>query len=437
MQVTVEDVSGLERRMRVRIPEDRVKGEVVRRLNSLATTVRIPGFRPGKAPLKVLERRYGEQVRSEVVGEMVQSSFYEAVSQQQLRPAGAPTIDPLDAKPGNGIDYTAIFDVYPELQTPPIESLKISRPVAEVSDQDVDKMLGVLRRQRRTWKAVERAATSEDRLVIDFQGSIDGTPPENAKGEQVPVELDGSRMIEGFEEGLIGMQAGDERTLELTFPKHHRDEKLAGKPVTFVVKAHRVEEPLLPPLDDTLADSFGIKEGGLEALRDEVRNNMARELDEALGAVTKRRVMEALLQGQEITLPDSLVKEEIERAMRQRKMELSHSGVDPESAGLEPTMFEEQARTRVALGLLLAEIIRSKEIKPDPERVRARIESIASTYEDPNEVINWYYGDRSRLSEIETTVLEDQVVEWILERAQISDEASSFDEVLNPGQTSS
>lgn len=437
MQVTVEDTSGLERRMRVRIPEERVKGEVVRRLNSLAARVRVPGFRPGKAPLKVLEKRYGEQVRSEVVGEMVQSSFYEAVSQQQLRPAGAPTIDPLEANPGNGIDYTAIFDVYPEMQTPPIESLKITRPVAEVSDSDVDKMLEVLRRQRRTWQAVDRAATPADRVVIDFQGSIDGKPMENAKGEEVPVELDGSRMIEGFEEGLVGMQSGAEKTLELNFPKEHPDEKLAARAVSFAVKVHRVEEPLLPSLDDSLAESFGVKEGGLAALRDEVRNNMKRELDEALRAITKRRVMEALLQGQEITLPDSLVQEEVERAMRQRKAELSHSGVDPESAGLRPSLFEEQARTRVALGLLLAEIIRSKEIKPDPERVRARIESIASTYEDPNEVISWYYGDRSRLSDVETTVLEDQVVEWILERAQISDEASSFDEVLNPGQTSS
>lgn len=437
MQVTVEDTSALERRMRVRIPEERVKGEVVRRLNSLASRVRVPGFRPGKAPLKVLEKRYGEQVRSEVVGEMVQSSFYEAISQQQLRPAGAPTIDPLEAEPGNGIDYTAIFDVYPDMQTPPIESLKILRPVAEVGEEDVDKMLEVLRHQRRTWQAVERTATPADRVVIDFQGSVDGAPLDKAKGEEVPVELEGSRMIEGFEEGLIGTRAGDEKTLELTFPKEHPDEKIAGKPVVFEIKVHRVEEPLLPALDDSLAESFGVKEGGLATLRDEVRNNMTRELDEALRAMTKRRVMEALLQGQEITLPDSLVKEEIERAMRQRKAELSHSGIDPESAGLEPAMFEEQARTRVALGLLLAEIIRSKDIKPDPERVRARIESIASTYQDPNEVINWYYGDRSRLSDIETTVLEDQVVDWILERAQISDEASSFDEVLNPGQTSS
>lgn len=437
MQVTVEDTSGLERRMRVRIPEERVKGEVVRRLNSLAARVRVPGFRPGKAPLKVLEKRYGEQVRSEVVGEMVQSSFYEAISQQQLRPAGAPTIDPLEAEPGNGIDYTARFDVYPELQTPSIESLKISRPVAEVVDGDVDKMLEILRRQRRTWQTVERAATLADRVVIDFQGSIGGKPLDKAKGEAVPVELDRSRMIEGFEEGLVGMQAGEEKTLELNFPKQHPDEKIAGKPVAFAVKAHRVEEPQLPSLDDSLAESFGIKEGGLAALRQEVRSNMSRELEESLRAITKRRVMEALLQGQEITLPDALVHEEIERAIRQRKAELSHSGIDPETAGLEPAMFEEQARTRVALGLLLAEIIRSNEIKPDPERVRARIESIASTYEDPNEVINWYYGDRSRLSDIETTVLEDQVVEWILERAQVSDEVSSFDEVLNPGQTSS
>ncbi|MDH3315504.1 MAG: trigger factor [Gammaproteobacteria bacterium] len=437
MQVTLEDTSTLERRMRVQIPEDRVKGEIVRRLNSLAARVRVPGFRPGKAPLKVLEKRFGEQVRSEVVGEMVQSSFYEAISQQKLRPAGAPTIDPLQAEPGNGIDYTAVFDVYPDLQTPPVESLKIARPVAEVTDGDVNKMLEILRRQRRTWQPAERAATSADRVVIDFQGSIDGAPLDKASGKEVPVELDGSRMIQGFEEGLVGLQAGEEKTLELTFPKEYPDEAVAGKPVTFAVKVHRVEEPLLPSLDDNLAESFGVKEGGLVKLREEVTNNMTRELDDALRAMTKRRVMEALLQGQEITLPDSLVAEEVGRAIRQRKMELSHSGVDPETAGLEPAIFEEPARTRVALGLLLAEIIRSNEIKPDPDRVRGRIESIASTYEDPSEVINWYYGDRSRLADIETSVLEEQVVEWILERAQVSEEASSFDELLNPGQTSS
>jgi trigger factor len=244
-------------------------------------------------------------------------------------------------------------------------------------------------------------------------------------------------MIDGFEDALVGLQAGEERTLELTFPDNYSAENLAGKPVSFSIKAHRVEAPVLPPVDDALAVTFGIKEGGIEALRTEVKNNLRRELSDALRAMTKRRVMDALLQGREITLPASLVDEEIERAIRQRTLELTHSGIDPESAGLERTLFEEQARTRVALGLLLAEIIKSNNIEPDPERVRARIETLASTYEDPNEVINWYYGDRARLSEIETTVLENQVVEWILERAKVTDQEVSFDEILNPGQTSS
>ncbi len=330
-----------------------------------------------------------------------------------------------------------MFDVYPDLQTPPVESLKLARPVASVSDADVDKMLETLRRQRRTWEAVARAASQADRVVVDFQGSVDGEPLDKASGHEVPVELSAKRMIEGFEDGLVGIQAGEERTLELSFPQNYPAKDVAGKAVSFAVKAHRVEEPVLPPLDDSLAESFGVKEGGLDKLRREVRENMTRELEDGLRAVTKRRVMQALLQDQEITLPDSLVAEEVDRALRQRKMELSHSGIDPETAGLDRAMFEEQARTRVALGLLLAEIIKANDIKPDPERVRSRIETIASTYEDPNEVINWYYGDRSRLSEIETTVLEDQVVEWILERAQVSDEESSFDEILNPGQTSS
>lgn len=437
MQVTVEDAPGLGRRLRVQIPEDRVKGEVTRRLNSMAGNARVPGFRPGKAPLKVLEKRYGEQIRSEVVGEMVQSSFYEAISREKLRPAGTPTIDPLEAEPGQGIDYTAVFDVYPDLKTPSIESIEINRPTAEVTDKDVDNMVETLRRQRREWQPAERAATLADRLVIDFQGLVDGEPLENGSGTEVPVELGGSRTIEGFEDGLVGMQAGEEKTLNLSFPESYPDKALAGKPVEFRIKAHRVEQPVLPAVNEDFAAGFGIREGGVDALRQEIRNNMQRELAEALSATTKRNVMDALLQGQEITLPDALVNEEIQRAIQQRKIELSHSGLDPETAGLEPGMFAEQARTRVALGLLLAEIIKSNNIKPDPERVRRRIESIASTYEEPNEVINWYYGDKNRLSDVETTVLEDQVVEWILERANVREEPSSFDEILNPGQTRS
>lgn len=437
MQVTVEDAAGLERRLRVEIPEDRVRGEVTRRLNSMAGNARVPGFRPGKAPLKVLERRYGEQIRSEVVGEMVQSSFYEAISQQKLRPAGTPTIDPLEAEPGHGINYTAVFDVYPELETPSIESIEISRPTAEVTEKDVDNMVETLRRQRREWREVARAAAPTDRVVIDFQGLIDDEPLENGSGTEVPVELEGGRMIDGFEDGLVGMQAGEEKTLNLSFPKNYSAKQLAGKPVTFRIKVHRVEEPVLPAVDESLAEAFGIKEGGVDALRREIRNNMQRELSEALRAMTKRKVMDALLQGQEITLPDSLVNEEIQRAMRRRKLELSHSGVDPEAAGLEPDMFAEDARTRVTLGLLLAEIIKSNKIEPDPERVRERIESIASTYESPGEVVSWYYGNKDRLVDIETTVLEDQVVDWILERASVRDEPSTFDEILNPGQTRS
>ena len=437
MQVTVEDAPGLERKLKVQIPEDRVRGEVTRRLNSMAGNARVPGFRPGKAPLKVLEKRYGEQIRSEVVGEMVQSSFFEAISKEKLRPAGTPTIDPLEAEPGQGIKYTAVFDVYPELVIPPIDSIEIARPVAEVADKDVQNMVETLRRQRREWREVARAATPADRLVIDFEGYIDGEPMENGRGTEVPMELDAGRMIEGFEDGLVGMQAGEGKTLNLSFPENYPAAELAGKPVEFRIKAHRVEETELPSVDDKFAEGFGIKEGGIEALRQEIRNNMQRELSEALRAITKRNVMNSLLQGQEITLPDALVTEEIQRAVEQRKLELSHSGMDPETAGLEPSMFEEQARTRVSLGLLLAEIIKTNSIKPDPERIRARIESIASTYEDPNEVINWYYGDKNSLSEIETTVLEDQVVDWILERASVRDEPSSFDEILNPGQTRS
>jgi trigger factor len=432
MEVTVESGAGLERRMRVQVPEEQVDSEVQKRLGDLSRQVRVPGFRPGKVPMKVIRQRYGRQVRGEVVGELVQSSFYDALVKEKLRPAGSPRIEPEDTEPGQGVTYLATFDIYPEVALPPLETLTISRPVAEVSDDDVETMIGTLQRQRRTWNEVERAATPSDRVVIDFQGFMDGEALDNAKADDFPMELDGGRMIPGFEDGLVGSTAGDVRTLDLTFPEAYQEPTLAGRPVKFEITVRRVEEPALPEIDDEFATSFGIPEGGAEALRREVRNNMERELAEGLRNTTKQRTMDALLVGQDIELPEALVEEECKRAMERRSLELSHSGIDAEQAGLEPSMFKEEAHTRVCLGLVLAEVIREHDIKPDPQRVRARIETIASTYEQPDEVINWYYGNRERLADIETSVLEEQVVDWVLERASVTEEATNFDALMRP-----
>ena len=432
MQVTVETTQGLERRMRVEIPEERVRGEIDKRLGDLARSIRIPGFRPGKAPVKVVARHYGRRVRDEVVGGILQDSLVDALEQEQLRPAAAPRIGPLET--AAGVSYTATFDVLPDISLPQFESMDIARPVATVSGEDVDRMLETMRTQRRTWTAVERASTSSDRVVVDLEGLVDGAPLDEASATEVPVELDAGRMVDGFEDGLIGVRAGEDRTLELEFPEHY-PEHLAGKPVTFGVKVHRVEEPVLPDIDDAFAQGFGVADGGVDALRREVRANMERELADGLRTVLKQRVMEALLAGNEIELPESMVRNEVARAMQGRREELARSGVDPQHVELDPDRFEAPVRRRIALELLVAEIVKEHRIELDHTRVRARVETIASTYQDPAQVLDWYYSDRTRLSGIESFVFEEQVVEWILDHARIADEPSSFDRILNPGQT--
>ena len=434
MQVTVETTQGLERRMRVEIPEERIRGEVDKRLGNLARNVRIPGFRPGKAPVKVVARHYGRQVRDEVVGGIVQESLIDALGQEQLRPAAAPRIAPLETGAGDGVAYTATFDVLPDVSLPQFDSMEIVRPVATVADEDVDRMLETMRRQRRTWKTVERAATPSDRVVVDLEGIVDGEPLDGAGATELPVQLDANSMVDGFEEGLVGTRAGEDKTLELTFPQSY-PEHLAGKPVTFDVKVHRVEEPEVPEIDDAFAESFGVADGGVETLRGEVRANMERELADGLRAMLKQRVMESLLAGKEFDLPESMVRGEMARVMQRRREELEQSGMDPERMEPDPAAIEEPIRRRISLDLIVAEIIKEHRIELDHARVRARVETIASTYKEPARVVDWYYSDRERLSGIESQVFEDQVVEWILERVQVTDEHSSFDRILNPGQT--
>jgi trigger factor len=435
MQVTVETTQGLERRVKVQVPEDRIQGEVSKRLTNIAQSARLPGFRPGKAPMKVITQRYGKQVREEVVGEIVQSSFHDAIVQESLRPAGTPTIDPLEWENGSGVAYTAVFDVYPEISLPPIESLKIAKPEAEVSDADLERMLERLRSQRRSWEPVERAAIPGDRLVIDFQGTCDGEARDDLKAEGFAVELGAKQLFKQLEDALAGAESGQELALDLHFPSDFQAGELAGKPVHFDVKVISVEEPVLPEIDDAFAATFGVQEGGIEKLKTEVRANMQRELAEGIRTITKQRVMEALLAGRNLELPESLIKREVERSMAQRRLELAHSGVDASKITLDEKDFDTAARRRVSLGLLVAELIKENGIKADPDEIRARIDSIASTYEDPAEVVRWYYSEPKRLSEVESTVLEDTVAAWILDRAQVVPEPSTFDELLNPGQT--
>ena len=316
-----------------------------------------------------------------------------------------------------------------------MESLDVVRPVSNVEDADVETMIDTLRQQRKTWDDVERDAKEQDRLVVDFSGTCDGEPITDGKAEKVPVEIGAGRMVKGFEDGLIGASAGDDLNLNVTFPEDAPDENIAGKPAEFEVHVHSVQEPKLPDLNESFFSSFGIGDGSEEGFRTEVRQNMERELEEAVRATTKRRVMDSLLEAEVLELPAGLVDEEAERISNQRRMDLVYQGIDPEKLSLDRSMFEDDARRRVALGLLLAEIVKSNDMTADPETVRERIETLASTYDESDKVINWYYSNQERLQEIESAVLEDQVVEWILERANVSQEASTFDALLNPGQT--
>jgi trigger factor len=436
MQVSVENTGALERKMRVEVPGDKIAGEVVNRLQSKTRTTRIHGFRPGKVPLKVIQNRYGNKVREEVIGEVVQSTFYEAITQEKLRPAGPPQIDHIDNSEGEDLVYTATFEIYPDITLSPVEELELERPSCEITDEAVDNMIEVLRKQRRDLKSVDRKAEMEDVLVIDFTGTVDGEEFEGGKAENYEIALGANRFLIGFEEGLVGSQSGDDVTLELKFPDDYRNEALKGKPVEFSVHIKEVKETVLPDLDDELFASLGVKEGGLDAFRDEIRRNLGREAELAIRRSMKDSIMKALHEANSVELPQSLVDMEDKQVQQQFHDNLQQQGLGPDTVqSADPSLFRNEAQRRVALQLIFAEIVKQNELKVDPGKVREMIEKMASGYEDPSAVINWYYSDQKNLAEVEALALEDNIVDWVMEHAKVSDKPYTFDELMNKGQT--
>ncbi|HKJ75654.1 MAG TPA: trigger factor [Gammaproteobacteria bacterium] len=433
MQVSVESTGDLGRRMTVEVPEDRIRDEVNNRLKRLAKTTKMDGFRPGKVPLSVVKGRYGDQVRQEVIGEVMQSTFYEAVNQESLRPAGLPNIEPTSIEEGNDLAYTATFEVFPEIELPGMEGLEIEKPTAEVTEADVDKMIDTLKQQHTEYQPVDRPAQENDRVRVDFHGTIDGEEFNGNSGEDVPLTLGGGRLIEGFEDGVIGASAGETRSLDLTFPEDYPYNEVAGKPVHFEVTVKQVEAPEEPEVDDAFAAKFGVTEGGIEAFRKEVRDNMERELSQNLQNQVKQRVLDKVLEVTEIDIPQSLVDQEAQTLANQMKQQM-HVPEGKEGPDLDTSMFQDQAARRVKLGLVLSELVRANGLTADPNKVRERVETIASSYEQPEEVVNWYYADRSRLQDVETVVLEDTVVDWILGQADVKEQTTSFEEVMNEAQ---
>ena len=422
MQVSVEAEPGLTRRMKVQIPAEQVDQQVESKLQQLARSVRLDGFRPGKVPISVVRKRYGEQVRLETADELIASTYQEALQQQNLQPVGEPDIEPTRNEPGQPFEYVAVFDVYPEVEPPDLSDLVVERPVTEITDADVDTMLEKLRRQRMTWQEVEREARQGDRLDIDFEGRIDGEPFPGNSAAHVPLELGSDTMIPGFEEQLVGARPGETRSIEVTFPDDYGSKEVAGKTATFEVKVNTVSEPVLPALDDEFARAFGIGDGSLDQLREEIRRNMERELEAAVKSRVKQQVFDALLEKANIDIPASLIDSEVDALIKKDE--------NAADAGGDRGKYEEEARRRVSLGLLIAEIIQRNQLQVDPERVRKTVENIAQSYEKPEEVVQWYYSNQEMLSGVQTLIMEDTVVEWVAEQAKSTEKSMTFDELM-------
>lgn len=440
MRVSVETTSGLERRLTVGVPADQVDTAVDKRLQEAARNVRLPGFRPGKVPMRVMQQRFGSGVRQEVLGEVISQSFQEAVISENLRPAGQPSIEAKRMDAGQDVEYTATFEVFPTVEVSGLDDLSVEKPVAEVTDADIDDIVEVFRKQQGKLVTAERAATEGDTLVIDFEGFRDGEAFEGGTGEGTALELGSGRMIPGFEDGLVGASAGEEKLLKLTFPEDYQNEDLAGADVEFKVQVREVQELELAPVDDALFAQYGLEEGTEQDFRTEVKQNMERELKNAIEASVKNQVMDAVVAAHEdLELPASLIAQEV-NAMRQQMFQ-QFGGAAPQdmdlAAVLPDEMFADQAERRVKLGLVVAEMISQFEIAAEPAKVREAIEGIASTYQDPEEVINWYYSENEQLAGIESRVLEDAVVEKLLSSAAIAEVECSYQDALEKARPAS
>ena len=433
MRVSVETTSGLERRLTVGVPADRVDTAVDKRLQEAARNVRLPGFRPGKVPMRVMQQRFGAGVRQEVLGEVISQSFQEAVISENLRPAGQPSIEARKMDVGQDVEYTATFEVFPTLEVSTLDDLSVEKPVADVTDADIDDIVEVFRKQQGKLVTSERAAAEGDTVVIDFEGFRNGEAFEGGAGEGTSLELGSGRMIPGFEDGLVGASAGEEKVLKLTFPEDYQNEDLAGADVEFKVQVKEVQELELAPVDAALFAQYGLEEGTEEEFRAEVKQNMERELRNAIEASVKNQVMDAVVAAHDdLELPASLIAQEV-NAMRQQMFQQFGGGAPQDmdlSSVLPDEMFSEQAERRVKLGLVVAEMIGQFELTAEPAKVREAIEDIASTYQDPEEVINWYYSENEQLAGIESRVLEDAVVEKLLSTAAIAEVECSYQDAL-------
>ena len=431
MQVSIESSTGLERQLKIGVPADRIEKEVTQRLEKATKTVRIAGFRKGKVPLKVVKQQYGKGVRQEVVGEIVNSSFYEAIKQEDLHPVGQPKIDDVTDTEGQDLEYIAVFEVYPEVALAELSKVTIARPVTDLDDSDLETMIEVLRNQQASFDVTDQPSVEGNQLNIDYVGTKAGEEFTGGKGDAQDLILGSNSMIPGFEDGLVGLNAGDKTVLKLKFPKDYHADELKGAKVEFAVVVNSVSIKKMPEMNDEFFKLYGVSDGGEEKFREDVRSNMERELRNAIRSKVKNRVMDQLFDLNKVELPKALIANEIVQ-LKQQMIQQFGGGQKFDPSMLPDEMFTEKAERRAALGVIVSEIVKVEALTPDEESVRERINEIASTYDQPKEVIDYYYSQQELLSSVEAVVLEDQVTELVLSKATVTEQALSYEDVVKP-----
>lgn len=435
MQQNVENLGALQRRLDFKVATGDLEKEITARLARLARTVKMPGFRPGKVPMKMVASAYGAQVQSEVLNDRINKAFSDEISARQLRIAGTPQVEAkkIEGQDDDALTFSATFEVYPEISIGDLSGVEIRKAQCAVGDAEVDKTIEIMRRQRATFEAVQRPATDRDRVTVDFKGSIDGTPFEGGSATDFMLTLGQGRMLPEFEQAVSGMSPGESKTFPLTFPGDYRAKELAGKAAEFDVTVKKVEEPVLPALDAEFAKTLGVADGDLQRMRSEVRSNLEREVGSRLRARTKDSVMQALEASAKFDLPKALVESDTQRLAEMARADLVSRGINAKEAPLPPEAFVGQAQRRVRLGLLIGELVRSEKLNARQDQIRKRLEELAQSYEKPAEVIQWYLGNRERLAEVETMVMEDNVVDWVLSRGKVVDAPVAFEELMGHG----
>ena len=429
MQVTVESTGTLERRMRVELPAERIEQEVKTRLESVGKTAKLKGFRPGKVPPKVVKQRYGKQIREEVLSELMQKSYTDAVVQENLNPAGGPQIEPDKGKEENSFAYVATFEVMPKVELKDLDKIKVEIPEITIGDEDMDDMILRLRKQKASWEEVDRKSADGDKVTCDFTGTLKGEEFEGGKGTEVPVVLGAGQMLPDFEKGLMGAAAGDEKSIKVKFPKDYHSEDLSGKKVDFALKVHRVEEEILPPVDDKFAEMFEVGEGGIETFMEDVKGNMRRESDQKAKGDVREQIMNGLLEKNPIDIPQTLKQQEAHSLQHDAMQRMGIEDHD-QAPGIEN--FEEMADKRVRLSLLVSQLINDQELKVDDDMVREHVEEMCAGYENSEDMVNMYLGNPQVVQQIQPAVLEQQAFDWLLENGKSSTKKVAFTEYMNP-----